>query len=319
MTSMRAPDPETDLLTLQQRIVLAEDRLVARQHRLRSRLAEIEAGAREELRPQRLLTPLLGAGLAALVTGWLWHRLTPLLGRGRAPAPAQPPLSAAGLGAGLAWSELLLIAWPLLPARWRRGLTPASASALLALGLPVFRRLVGTESNGPPPATVADVDLARLAGTWFEIARLPAGAASTLMRATTFTPIGDGSALAVQRRSVASTGKDALQHGIAQVVAGSGRAKLRLSLLPPWLRWLPVAWADHWVLHLDTGYNVALIGDPGRRYLSIMARQPQIAATALESLIALAAEAGYPTQRLRIIGHDSGQDNGAGQPTAASP
>lgn len=304
---MHTPQPDTDLATLEQHIAQAEERLVARQLRLRAHLAGLQVGARQALRPQRLLTPLLGAGLAAIVAGWVWRLLAPLHRQRRAPAPAAVDGVAGGRGGGVPWTELLLIAWPLMPARWRGRLSPATATAALALGLPLLRRLAGLDSGAPPPATVVEVDLARYAGTWFEIARLPApfeGACAGQPSAT-YTPRGDGSELEVLNRCPARQGGERLARGVAHAVPGSGGARLKVSLLPVWLRWLPLAWTDYWILYLDTGYSVAMVGDPGRRFLWILAREPQIPAARLQALVALAAEEGYPVQRLHVVATDT--------------
>jgi len=304
---MHAPQPDTDLATLQQHIAQAEARLVARQQRLQTHLVDLRVGARQALRPQRLLTPLLGAGMAAVVAGWVWRMLAPLHRQPLAPAPASTPVHDGGGGGGLAWSELLLIAWPLLPARWRRRLSPATATAALALGLPLLRRLAGFDTGAPPPATVVEVDLARFAGTWFEIARLPAPFAAARASAcagqptATYTPGGDASVFELLHRCPARQGGERVARGIAHVVPGSGGARLRVSLFPVWLRWLPLAWAEHWTLYLDTGYNVAMVGDPGRSFLYILAREPQLPAARLQALVALAAEEGYPVQRLHVV------------------
>ncbi len=38
---------------------------------------------------------------------------------------------------------------------------------------------------------------------------------------------------------------------------------------PDWLDWLPLMWADYWVIDLDPGYQWAVVGEPGREHLWI--------------------------------------------------
>ena len=88
--------------------------------------------------------------------------------------------------------------------------------------------------------------------------------------------------------------------GVARVVPDSGNAKLKVSFWPSWLRWLPLAWADHWVLYVDDGYRVAVVGHPDRRHLWLLSRQPRIDDAQLGDLIRVAAERGFAVDRLRV-------------------
>jgi apolipoprotein D and lipocalin family protein len=58
--------------------------------------------------------------------------------------------------------------------------------------------------------------------------------------------------------------------------------------------WLPFTWGDYWVLDLDVHYQLAAVGDPGRNYLWILSRTPQISEAAYRAL----------TQRLTLMGFD---------------
>ena len=45
---------------------------------------------------------------------------------------------------------------------------------------------------------------------------------------------------------------------------------------PDWLAWLPFVWANYWVIDLADDYSYAVVGEPGREYLWILARAPQM-------------------------------------------
>ena len=84
------------------------------------------------------------------------------------------------------------------------------------------------------------------------------------------------------------------------VVPGSGNSRLRVSLWPRALRVLPFAWADYWILHVDPDYGAALVGHPNRRFLWILSRRPVLPDARLHALIGMAAERGYPVERLKF-------------------
>lgn len=304
---MATPPPEGGLAALDLRIAQAEQRLLARQQGIRARWGQLRQGTQQALRPQRLLMPLLGTGLAGIVAWWLRRALAP----SPAVGPAVRPRAETAARGGLSWSELLLVAWPLLPAAWRSRVSPATATSLLALGLPLWHQLRGAQAHTPPPATAANVDLARYAGTWFEIARLAPALASPCAgpRSITYTLRGgeDGGFELLRRAPARRRAGEQLTRGVAQVVPGSGGARFKLSLLPAWLRWLPLAWVDDWVLHVDADYTVALVGDPDRQFLRLLARTPQMAAEDLQALVAVAHEQGYEVDRLQVV-RQGGQD-----------
>lgn len=56
------------------------------------------------------------------------------------------------------------------------------------------------------------------------------------------------------------------------------------------------------MLALANDYRMALVGDPGRRFLWVLARAPQLPAAHLQALVTLAAEQGYPVLDLHVVG-----------------
>jgi apolipoprotein D and lipocalin family protein len=53
-------------------------------------------------------------------------------------------------------------------------------------------------------------------------------------------------------------------------------ARLEVSFLPAWLRWLPVGWGRYWVIQLAEEGRYAVISEPTREYLWILSRQPRL-------------------------------------------
>lgn len=289
-------------LDLDDRIALVEARLIARQERLRSGLQAVSRRVRRRWRPWRRTLPVRGGALALGILAGLWWFRRPMR---HAVAPTQAP---AGDG-GVPWVRLVALAWPLLPARWRAHVSPATASAVVGLGLPLAERLMRRHSAPTLPAltTVANVDLARYAGSWYEVARLPAPFESACTGQPTAHYTLDGLGLQVLNQCPADGGVRA-SRGQARVVPGSDGARLELNFWPTWLRWLPWTWSDYWILHLDDDYSEALVGTPGREFLWVLSRLPTLPAERVEAMVQFARGFGFAVGRLQFSSVPAARD-----------
>jgi apolipoprotein D and lipocalin family protein len=287
--------------SLDDRILAVEARLIAREQAIGAQWQHLVARVRVAVRPRRLLAPLIGVGAAAFVLWWL------LRGRGTRGAAtiahaahtahaahAAQPLRGA---TDLPWMPLFGFVWPLLPQRWRARISPATAATVLGIGVPLLERLLAGRSH-PALETVDQVDLARYAGTWYEIARLPQRGDASLEGQPIEHYRFSGNGLQLQQY-VTSDGSDRALDGVAQPLAGSGNAKLRRSVWPPWLRWLPLAWTHDWILYVDEGYDMALVGHPNRQSLRVLSRRPRMNPAHLEALLRVAAERGFDIERVQ--------------------
>ncbi|WP_439595206.1 lipocalin family protein [Falsiroseomonas sp.] len=165
----------------------------------------------------------------------------------------------------------------------------ALVAVLLLLGA------CATAPDRPPVATVPQVDLARYAGTWFEISRIPNsfqdGPRGCTHTTATYTPRPDGR-VGVVNRCLDNAGAPRLAEGEAYVVEGSGNAKLRVSFFWPF-------YGDYWVIGLDPGYRWAVVGAPGRDYLWILSRRPALAPGYYAEAVGIAAAQGFVVSRLQ--------------------
>ena len=289
-------EASSEALPLDERVRAAEQRLMARERALVSRIGEFGQRLRTATRPQRVIPPALGVGVALVALGWL------LFGR-RAPGAAAragagvSPAARSALTA-LPWGHWLALAWPLLPVPLRARVKPATAATLISVGLPLVQRLLAPSGHAPL-ATMPYVDLGRYAGTWHEIARLP----TPYEKACDGQPSAHyalrGGGLGV-RNQCTHRGEPRVARGVARALPRSGNARLKVSFWPSALRWLPMAWADYWVLHADPAYRVAVVGHPNRRHLWVLARRRHIGERELQSLVAFAAERGFPVERLIV-------------------
>ncbi|TVQ39039.1 MAG: lipocalin [Wenzhouxiangella sp.] len=166
--------------------------------------------------------------------------------------------------------------------------------------------LVGMSHAQEPLKLVDDVDLERYQGTWYEIALLPNR---------------------FQRRCLANTRADyrLLEQGRVEVtnrcqrsdgswieVVGEARragddlpaAALEVRFAPRWLAWLPMVWGEYRIIALDDDYQLAMVGTEDRRFLWILARQPDVAEDRLAKLLDLARAQGFETEKLSWTPHD---------------
>ncbi|MDQ2067398.1 lipocalin family protein [Xinfangfangia sp. CPCC 101601] len=144
-----------------------------------------------------------------------------------------------------------------------------------------------------PVTTVPHVDLNRYLGTWFELKRLPMKWEDTYAADITATySLEEGGKVRVDNRCLNDEGKPTQSIGQAEPVDASN-SKLTVTFLPELLRWIPFTSGDYWILKLDPDYKVALIGDPDRRYLWLLAREPQLPQAVIDEYLDHARTMGY--------------------------
>ncbi len=144
----------------------------------------------------------------------------------------------------------------------------------------------------PVVTTVRAVDLARYAGVWHEIARIPNRFQRQCVRGTTATYSlrQDGDIDVVNRCGVEDGGVDEAR-GVARIVDPMSRAKLQVSFVS-FFGWRPF-WGDYWVIGLDEDYRWAIVGHPDRGYGWVLARTPTLADDALDEVFVILERNGY--------------------------
>ncbi len=156
--------------------------------------------------------------------------------------------------------------------------------------------------------TVPSVELPSYMGTWYEIARLPMRhepEEATDISAT-YALEADGSVEV--RNRMRHRGEVEESVGRATAVDDTG-SRLEVTFLPQGLRWIPFTKGDYWIIALDPGYSVALVGSPDRKYLWLLARQPALDELTREHYLAIARRHGFDLGPLILTPH-------TGQPTA---
>lgn len=154
------------------------------------------------------------------------------------------------------------------------------------------------QDSGKDVVAVPRVDLQRYLGSWFEICRLPLkwedAEASDI--SATYSEIADGR-IRVENRCLDKDGKPDRSIGVA-VPQDETNAKLKVSFLPEYLRWIPFTQGDYWILAIAPDYSVALIGTPDREHLWLIARSAAVATETVENYLAVAKSQGFALDRL---------------------
>ena len=162
------------------------------------------------------------------------------------------------------------------------------ASLLLIAALAACTSLRGPSL--PPPAVVPFVDLARYAGTWYEIASYPnrfqKGCADT---SATYTLLPGGPIEVVNRCT--RGGKPDSVKGTAKVADPATNAKIKVTFFWPFS-------GNYWIIELGEGYDYAVVSEPGREYLWVLGRARRMDDAVYAGIVERLREKGFDTGRL---------------------
>jgi apolipoprotein D and lipocalin family protein len=132
-----------------------------------------------------------------------------------------------------------------------------------------------------PLQVVPAVDLARYAGKWYEIARLPNRFQRKCASDTSavYTLRGDGKITVVNECRTAD-GRITSAKGAAHVALKAGpNTKLKVTFFWPF-------YGDYWIIDLDPDYRWAVVGEPERKYLWILGRDRRMEEGLFDSIVA---------------------------------
>lgn len=142
-----------------------------------------------------------------------------------------------------------------------------------------------------PLQTVPYVDLNRYLGKWYDIASFPQwfqrGCACTTAE---YSLNKDGSIKVVNRCRI--NGKEKVRAAKAKVKDKKSNAKLSVRFFWPFT-------GKYWIIDLADDYSFAVVGHPGRNYLWILSRTPQLDETLYQGILQRLQQKGYDLSRLR--------------------
>jgi apolipoprotein D and lipocalin family protein len=147
---------------------------------------------------------------------------------------------------------------------------------------------------------LTSLDLERYSGRWYEVARLPNRfQRRCVAEVTADYELQPDSSLRIVNGCRTGEGDHLRAEGKARLADRRGPAsRLKVRFAPAVLSFLPMVWADYWVLDLTDDYAAALVGTPDRRYLWVLSRTPTLDETVYQRLIETATRQGFDVSNL---------------------
>lgn len=146
-----------------------------------------------------------------------------------------------------------------------------------------------SDKHYAPLPTVQQVDLDRYLGTWYEIARYEHSFEKGCTDVSATYSLREDRKIKVENRCT-KNGKPDVAIGKAYATDETN-SKLKVSFFGPF-------YGNYWIVMLDDAYSYAVIGEPSREYLWILARKPQLDQTTLNGILEKLPTLGYDTSKL---------------------
>lgn len=146
---------------------------------------------------------------------------------------------------------------------------------------------------------VADFELERYLGKWYEIARLDHSFERNLSQVTAdYSLREDGGVEVVNQGFNQKSGKWEMITGKAFFVGKENVGSLKVSFFGPF-------YGGYHVVALDQkDYSYAMVAGPSRSYLWILSRNKTLDSTILEELVGKAKQWGFETDKLIYVDHN---------------
>jgi apolipoprotein D and lipocalin family protein len=145
--------------------------------------------------------------------------------------------------------------------------------------------------------TMESVDLSRYLGKWYEIALLPNQFEKKCIEGAIaeYSFLNDGLIKVIN--SCKTRKGESKATGVAWVVDHETNAKLKVSFVPLacYFQWFG---GDYWILYVDPDYQFAVVGDPSRNYLWLLARNPSVSEEVYHKFLTVASENAFDTKKI---------------------
>jgi apolipoprotein D and lipocalin family protein len=195
----------------------------------------------------------------------------------------------------------------------------AAFIAALLLGAPAV------PASPPPLEPLPRLDLTSYLGTWYQVAWFPNRFQRRCVSDTrAIYGLREDGQIEVINRCRREDGRIDSVTGVARpknaTITGStlAPARLQVSFLPAWLRWVP-AWGDYWVIQLADDGRYAVVSEDSRRYLWVLSRTPELSASDESAIRSRLLEQGFALDAWQSHPHAEPAEGAAPVPRDPSP
>jgi apolipoprotein D and lipocalin family protein len=164
--------------------------------------------------------------------------------------------------------------------------------------LPLLLQGLAAAASTPQASPVGTLDLARYAGHWYEIARIPNRFQKQCVGDVTAEYRLHARGIDVVNHCRRDDGSMDTASGRARMADPANPARLEVRFAPIWLGWLPFVWADYWVIDLAPDYHYAVVGGASHDYLWVLSRTPTLEDSEYTAITQRIAAQGYDIRRL---------------------
>lgn len=150
--------------------------------------------------------------------------------------------------------------------------------------------------------TVARVDIEKYTGLWYEIARLPNSFEKGLDCTTARYKVLENGKIEVTNKGyiIESEGATKTAIGTAHIPNLAFPGRLKVTFYWPF-------YGKYYIMSLDNDYKYALVGDPSRKYLWVLARTPELDDTIYNTLLETAQKQGFAVENMIKVNQDCHQ------------
>ncbi len=185
----------------------------------------------------------------------------------------------------------------------------AMATMLAALAATPATAQAPEPTTAPPLAALPSLDVPAYMGTWYQVAWFPNRFQKQCVSDTSarYRQRDDGRIEVINRCRLAD-GRFDEADGIARPARSTlanqrlSPATLEVSFLPTLLRWIP-AWGSYWVIALADDGRYAVVSEPQRQYLWMLARAPRLSAEDEATIRSLLSRQGFDLARWQAHPH----------------
>lgn len=145
---------------------------------------------------------------------------------------------------------------------------------------------------------VDDFELKNYLGKWYEIARFDVSFEKKCITPITADYRWENNQLLVVNKCKKENGNFNIANGAGRFLYEDDIAKLEVTFVPKWLRFINFVWGDYWILYTD--YKYSLVGSPDRKYLWILSRTEKTNKKEIQKLLNIAKEQHFDIMKLKF-------------------